>query len=414
MERIELEAALELVLSRTIPIDEVFKLPLQKTRGLVSGEPIHAPIDNPPFDKSPLDGFALRSADTVNASETNPVRLRVVGVVYAGSVYGAVLLPGEALRIMTGAPMPEGSDAMLPKEDVQETAFKENGAQEILVSHPVKTRENYIFRGEDIQKGQPFISLGERLDFVRLGLLAGMGFATVPVFRPPEIGILCTGDELILPGNPLSPGKIYNSNGVLLSTRLEELGFHPRLLPILADDPETAATQICAHMENLDLLITTGAVSVGDKDIMRDVFTLLGAERLFWRMNFKPGSAILCGAYRTKLLICLSGNPFAAMANLELLVRPVLAKLARRPDLATRRFQACLKTPFPKPSRSRRFIRARIETEGVSDTEVTVPEDGHASGHLYSLLDCNCFIDIPAGSGGLPVNSIVEVVQYNA
>jgi molybdopterin molybdotransferase len=314
---------------------------------------------------------------------------------------------------MTGAPMPEGSDAMLPKEDVREDA------QEVLVFCPVKTHENYIFQGEDIKKGQPLISPGERLDFVRLGLLAGMGLAEVPVFRPPEIGILCTGDELIPPGNPLPPGKIYNNNGVLLSTRLEELGFHPRLLPIMEDESETAAAAIRPLMEGtsafpgLDILITTGAVSVGDKDIMQDVLTRLEAERLFWRMNFKPGSAILCGVYREKLLLCLSGNHFAAVANLELLVRPVLAKLARRPDLETRRLQARLKNPFPKPSGARRFIRARLLAEKESGLPwVSLPE-GHASGNMRSLLGCNCFVDIPALSGALSAGSIVEVVQYN-
>jgi molybdopterin molybdotransferase len=372
---------------------------------MVTGETIHAPIDNPPFDKSPLDGFALRSADAANASEAAPVRLRVTGVVYAGSVYNASLEPGVALKIMTGAPMPAGTDAMLPKENVRE----EGG--EVLIFHPVKTRENYIFRGEDIQKGQPLIREGEQLDFVRLGLLAGMGFDTVPVFRPPEIGILCTGDELVPPGNPLPPGKIYNNNGILLSARLEELGFRPQLLPIQKDEPEAAAATIAKAMDSLDILITTGAVSVGDKDIMRDVLTLLGAEQLFWRMNFKPGSAILCGVDRGKLLICLSGNPFAAMTCLELLVRPVLAKLSRRPNLETRRLQARLKNPFPKKSGARRFIRARLETESGLPL-VTLPED-HSSGHIHSLLDCNCFVDIPALSGALSTGSIVEVVQFS-
>ncbi|WP_010256453.1 gephyrin-like molybdotransferase Glp [Treponema primitia] len=409
MERIDLEAALELLLARTIPIEEILRLPLIKARGLVTGKTILAPLDNPPFDRAPLDGFAFRSEDTAGASEANPARLHIAGVVYAGSVHDAPLLPGEALRIMTGAPMPAGSDAMLPKEDVSE---KEKA---VLVFRPVKKHENYIFRGEDIRKGQLLIREGEGLDFIRLGLLAGLGLAEVPVFRPPEIGILCTGDELVPPGAPLPPGKIYNNNGILLSTRLEELGFHPRLLPVAADEPETAAAEIRAHMEDLDLLISTGGVSVGDRDIMRDVFTLLGAEQLFWRMTFKPGSAILCGVYRKKLLICLSGNPFAAMANLELLVRPVLAKLAQRPDLETRRLRARLISPFPKQSGTRRFIRARLEPKR-GDEEfplISLPE-GHSSGHMLSLLSCNCFVDIPAGSAALPAGSVVNVVLFGS
>jgi molybdopterin molybdotransferase len=169
-----------------------------------------------------------------------------------------------------------------------------------------------------------------------------------------------------------------------------------------------------AAFPGLDILITTGAVSVGDKDIMRDVLTRLGAEQLFWRMNFKPGSAILCAVYREKLLICLSGNPFAAAANLELLVRPVLAKLSRRPDLETRRFKARLANGFPKPSGARRFIRARLLAEnGAGELPLVHLPESHASGQMRSLLGCNCFVDIPALSGALSADSIVEVVQYN-
>jgi molybdopterin molybdotransferase len=411
MERIDLETALKLVLSKTIAIDEIRRISLGKAHLLVAGESIYAPMDNPSFDRASLDGFALNSGDTAGASETGPVRLHVAGVVYAGTVYGASLLPGEALRIATGAPMPAGSDAMLPKERVREDG------DDILVFNPVKKHENYIFRGEDIQKGQLLIREGERLDFVRLGILACMGLATVPVYRPPEIGILCTGDELIPPGDPLPPGRIYNNNGILLSARLEELGFHPKLLPIMADESEAAAAVIRTNMEKLDLLISTGAVSVGEKDIMRDVLSLLGAEQLFWRMTFKPGSAVLCGIYRKKLLICLSGNPFAAMTNLELLVRPVLAKLARRPDLKTRRLQARLKTSFSKKSGTRRFIRALLEAaDGTAGNTgefplISLPEN-HASGHIFSLLGCNCFVDIPAGTGPLPAGSVVEVVSW--
>jgi molybdopterin molybdotransferase len=411
MERIDLETALKLVLSKTTSIDEIRRISLIKARLLVAGESLYAPMDNPPFDRASLDGFALRSRDTAGASEADPVRLHVAGVVHAGSVYGALLLPGEALRIMTGAPMPAGSDAMLPKETVREDG------DDILVFSPVKKHENYIFRGEDIQKGQLLVREGERLDFVRLGLLAGMGLAEVPVYRPPEIGILCTGDELIPQGDPLPPGRIYNNNGILLSVRLEEMGFHPKLLPVMADESQAVAGVIRANMEGLDILISTGAVSVGEKDIMRDVLSLLGAEQLFWRMAFKPGNAILCGVYRKKLLICLSGNPFAAMTNLELLVRPVLAKLARRPDLETRRLRARLKTPFPKKSGTRRFIRARLEAaDGTAGNIgefplISLPEN-HASGHILSLLGCNCFVDIPAGSGTLPAGSLVEVVSW--
>jgi molybdopterin molybdotransferase len=298
---------------------------------------------------------------------------------------------------------------MLPKEVVREDG------NDIMVFQAVKKHENYIFRGEDIQKGQILVSPDERLDFARLGILAGMGLDTVRVFRPPKPGMLCTGDELVPPGAPLPPGKIYNSNGILLSMRLEESGFHPRLLPAVVDEPKQVAAVIADSMDDLDLLITTGAVSVGDKDIMRPVFDLLGAETLFWGMDFKPGGTMLCGMYRGKLLLCLSGNPASAMTGLELLVRPVLAKLARQPDPGIKRLQGRLKNPFSKASGTRRLVRGRLAADGASSGPplISLPER-HSSGHLFSLLGSNCFVDIPAGSGALPAGSIVTALQFGS
>jgi molybdopterin molybdotransferase len=407
MGRIALEAALELVLSKAAPITETQCLPLREALGFVAGEAVFAPRDDPPFNKSPLDGFALRSADTAEASETEPVRLRIAGTLYAGAVHGTPLLSGEALRLMTGSPMPEGSDAMLPKEDVQEDG------DEALISRAVKKHENYIFQGEGIQRGQLLVGQDERLNFARLGILACMGLDTVRVFRPLKIGILCTGDELVQPGKPLPPGKIYNNNGVLLPARLEELGFHTKILPAMADEAQEVAAAIAASMDDLDLLITTGAVSVGDKDIMRPVFDLLGAETLFWRMDFRPGGTMLCGMYRGKLLLCLSGNPSSAMIGLELLVRPVLAKLSKRSDLGVKRLQCRLKEPCSKAGGVRRLVRARLESDVSGALPLISFPENRSSSRLFALRDSNCFVDIPAGSGALPEGSIVAALQFS-
>ncbi|GHU50589.1 molybdopterin molybdenumtransferase MoeA [Spirochaetia bacterium] len=408
MERISLETALELALERTNPITETINVKLLEAHGLIATCDIHAPIDNPPFDRSPLDGFALLSADTAAASKAAPVRLCIVGTCYAGEVFPEPLHSGAALKIMTGAPMPKGADAMLPKEAVKE----EGGC--VLVFTPVKQYDNYVFKGEDIPQGQVLIQSKERLDFIRLGILAGMGFDTVSVYRPPEIGILCTGEELVPPGAPLTPGKIYNNNGILLATRLKELGFHAQLLPVSPDDAPKAAAQIRSTLEHLDILITTGAVSVGDKDIMHEVFDRVPVEKLFWGMNFKPGSAMACGVYKEKLLLCLSGNPFAAMTTLELVVVPVLAKLAHLPHLQTRYCYAQLGEAFPKKSDYRRFIRAHLEPYNGTDAHPLVSiTEKHSSSQLLSLLNCNCFVDIPAGSDSLPAGCIVKIALFN-
>jgi molybdopterin molybdotransferase len=234
-----------------------------------------------------------------------------------------------------------------------------------------------------------------------------MGLQTLKVLRPPRIGLLCTGDELSPAGKDLPPGKIYGSNGVLLSCRLRELGFNADLFPTMADDAVAVSTEIARRMDELDIFISTGGVGTGDRDIFHEVFKLLGVERLFWRMNFKPGGTALCGVYREKLLLCLSGNPFACFTAFELLARPVLAALSSRTDLNTPRTRVLLKNSFPKKSGQRRFIRARMD-----GSEARLPEK-NASGQLYSLLGCNCLLDIPAGTDVLEAGTEAEALVFN-
>jgi molybdopterin molybdotransferase len=403
---VELEAAQALLVSRAQPITGRVTLPLSEALGLAAGEALYAPVDNPPFDRSPLDGFALRSEDAKTAGPDHPLKFRVAASLSAGEVYARPLGQGEALRIMTGAAMPPGADCMIPKEAVREV---EDG---VLIFQPLKRHENYIFQGEDIKQGQLLIAQGERLGFAQLGILAAMGLERVSVLRPCRAGVLCTGDELSPPGKPLEPGKIYDSNGVMLAARLEELGIGARRFPSMGDDAAAACEKIRAYIEEIDLLITTGAVSVGDKDIMPQVLHSLGAEILVRRMNHKPGSAILCGVYRDKLILGLSGNPFAALTTLELLGRPVLARLTGRRDLECRPREAALFNPFPGGrSAQRRFIRARLE-ERDRDLPWAVLPQGHASGQLFSLLNCNCLIDIPEGRASLPAGSLVQVLAF--
>jgi molybdopterin molybdotransferase len=316
-------------------------------------------------------------------------------------------MPGEAVRIMTGAPMPPGADCMTPKEMV-----REDGA-ELLLSRPLSRHENYVFQGEDIKRGESLIEEGTRLGFAHLGLLAAMGRGTAVVYRPPLIGLCCIGDELLPPDTPLTPGKIYGSNGTLLAARLAEYGLPCRPPVTGEDDPDVMAAKIAGMMgimEGLDILITTGSVSVGDKDVMGEVFAILGIEPVLGRLDFKPGSVFLCGRYREKWIFCLSGNPFAALTTMELVVRPALAVFARRKDLNTTRRNAILRTPFPGgKSSQRRFVRGRLEDINGGLPTVTLPE-GHSSGRLFSLVGCNCLVDISADTRTLPEGAEVTVV----
>jgi molybdopterin molybdotransferase len=402
-----LESALSALLARTEPADRVAWLPLASARGLVSAERVLASVDNPPFDRSPLDGFALRSYDTLGASPDTPVRLRIIGTVYAGQPPPPLLKPGDALRLMTGTPMPEGSDCVVPKELVTEA----DGLVELRA--PLSHHENYVLKGEDVKKGAVFIEPGDRLDHARLGMLAAMGHAEAAVHPPPIVGLASVGDELAQPGFPLPPGMIYNSNGVMLEARLAEYGLDVRTTPALPDVPESVAEAISEALEVVDVMITSGSVSVGDKDVLPAALSILGAEIEISRLDFKPGSAFLCGIIRGKRIFCLSGNPFAALATLELVARPVLAVMARQDRLRTRRRRAVIRDAFPGGrGRGRRFLRGRlIEREGALP-EVTLPE-GHSSGRLFSLAGCDCLVDLAAGSANPVPGDVVDVVALS-
>ena len=392
MEGITLEQAIEILTANVKPIDEPEEVSLIESVGRVAAQNCFATFDNPPFDRSPLDGYALKSSDTAA-----PIKLKVIGEECAGDFFAGEIKSGEALRIMTGAAMPKGSDCVIRQEDV--TFDGEN----ILVNQKLNHHENYCFAGEDIKSGSQIISKGTKLTAAHVAVLASQGVPIVKVYRRPKIALASTGDELIQPHEKLSAGKIYNSNIYLLASRLIELGFEPKILYNLPDDVDTCAEKILAIRDEIDLLITTGGVSVGKKDIMHDVVRKIG-ERIFWRVLMKPGAPVIgwkCGKF---LGVALSGNPFAAYATFELLTRPVLAKLSRRAEILYSRSRGILADDFPKKSFGRRFIRARFDGE-----KIFLP-NRHESGSLYSAVNCNCLVDIPAGSDALKSGAEVEII----
>ncbi len=398
MQDITLETAAAALLSRVRP-PAIEELPLLFLLGRVAAEDVFARMDNPPFDRSPLDGYALRSADTAGATAAKPAALALLGEECAGDFYEGTVLPGSCLRIMTGAAMPTGTDTVVRQEDV--TLSEDEGM--VYIPYPLRHHENYCFAGEDVKEGVCLVKKGSRYSASSVAVLASQGYARARVFARPRVALASTGDELVSPGEALAPGKIYNSNLYLAAGRLMELGLTPVLLGILPDDP-TKAAQVLREVE-ADLLLTTGGVSVGKKDIMHQVVPILGAKRIFWRVCMKPGApAIGYELPDGRLGIALSGNPFAAFATLELLARPVLRAMegCARTELPRRR--VVLRDSFPKESRGRRFIRARVE-----GNEATLP-DQHASGALFSAVGCNAFLDIPAGTGPLSADAEAEAV----
>lgn len=400
--RISLERAIELMTASVSPLGTE-TLPTRQALGRVLAEDILSPIDQPPFPRSPLDGYALRAEDSSGASRETPVRLTVVDTIYAGGWCDKTVGPGQAVRLMTGAPIPAGCDCVIRQEDT------DLGGDVVELYASLKPWDNYCFQGEDYKTGDVLLPAGSYLGGAGMGVLSSAGLygdKLVAVRRTPRVALLCTGDELVTGEvSPLPKGKIYSSNQVFLQSRLIELGMEVVSTPVQwADEPQSVAEAIRAMAENADLILTTGGVSVGAKDILHQVLPLLEAERVFWRVLLKPGTPLMYSLYRGTPILSLSGNPFAAAATFELLARPLLAALAGKPALLPLKARAELVTPFPKKSGMRRFVRGILGADG----RVTLPK-GHSSGELRSTIGTNCLVELEAGRGPVAAGETVTV-----
>lgn len=394
------EAALSILLGQATPLKETEDIPLQEALGRIVAQAVASPIAVPPFDRSPLDGYALHSADIAAATRENPVALRVIGEACAGC--GETFAPGrgEALRLMTGAPVPPMCDCVIRQEDTDE------GMDTVRIYASVAGGQNICRAGEDIAAGSVVMQPGEKITFAHIGVLASLGIVRVCVYRRVRVALLCTGDELAQPGETLTPGKIYDANGATLTARLTELGTQVNVLQSEADDATHVAQVLKDASAQADILITTGGVSVGKKDIFHQVLPQMGAQKLFWKIAMKPGSPLLCATYAGKLLICLSGNPFAALACFELFAKPVLRRLSGQAQCESPRLGAVLADGFLKGSPTRRFVRAYFDGQ-----KVHIGTRNHSSGALLGMIGCNCLIDIPAGSKPLSAGDEAEIVM---
>ncbi|MDR1977517.1 MAG: molybdopterin molybdotransferase MoeA [Synergistaceae bacterium] len=407
---ISLERAQELLLEQANALETPEDLPLLETLGRVAYDSVDAAIDQPPFDRSPLDGYALRHEDTLDASGATPAMCRVVLRVSAGDVPPRPILPGEAARVATGAMIPAGADCVIAQEDTEDTEGAAEGESGVLVYRRLSPFENYCFAGEDCRRGDRLVERGERLQYAHIGVLAGQGIERARVFSRLRVGVLTTGDELVERGflsrffsrflSPAPPGRIYDGNAALISARLLSLG----MLPAAAhsrDDPEAIAEKAGALLASCGAVVATGGVSVGAKDCMPEAIEILNARTLFRRVRIKPGSFMLGAVKNSVPIVCLSGNPFAAAATFEVLARPLLEKLAGNASYMPRRQTGVLRTAFAKSSAVRRLLRARIEGR-----DVFIPQKNSAA----DFARCNCLIDVPEGSFPLERGDEVSVI----
>lgn len=399
MLNVELEKAIKLMTQTIEESPEFDEIELIDANGRISVENIYASMNNPPFDRSPLDGYALIAEDTKGASKDDPKILTVVDAIYAGGFSERVIKKGQAVRIMTGAKIPKGADCVIRQEQTN------CGEDTVEIYEELSEYDNYCFTGEDIQEGDLLIKKSELLTYVHIGILSSMGITSLKVRSKPKIAVIVTGDEIGIPGKPLKEGKIYDSNLHLFYSRLNEFGLKPIVYEIIGDCAEKVGNRIREIADNVDFIITTGGVSVGQKDILHDVLSFIGAKRVFWKVNLKPGTPAMYSLYGNKPILSLSGNPFAALTTFELLGRPILAKLTGNKNLETKNIAAVMDDEFNKRSMKRRFIRAYF-----NDGKVSFVENKHSSGMLASMVGCNCLIDVPEGTEKLSKGDKVNIV----
>ncbi|MDN4523691.1 molybdopterin molybdotransferase MoeA [Fictibacillus fluitans] len=366
---------------------------LEESDGRYLGEDILATHDVPPFDRSPYDGFAIRAEDTSAATQEQPVELNVIDSIGAGHVSGKEIKHNEAIRIMTGAAIPKGANAVIMLELVSE---KENNR--ITISRKVKAGDNISRQGEDTPEGTTILKTGTRIHPGVTAILATFGFHTVKVYKKPVVGILATGTELLDVDEELVPGKIRNSNAYMIASQIKKIGGEPRILGKLPDDLEETYEGILQAMKETDLVITTGGVSVGDFDHLPAIYKKMGAELLFNKIAMRPGSVTSAAMFEGKPLFGLSGNPSACFVGFELFVRPYLLQSLHVKKVHLGAVTATLQKDYLKPNPFTRFIRSRVEWNGP--TAVASPVGLDKSGSVSSLSEANALIVLPGGTRG--------------
>ena len=395
--RISLEQALNILMDH-VTHGKTERKTLEDCLGLVLSEDVYALLDMPPFSRSAQDGYALCSKDSIGATGENPVKLKVTGKIYAGDHLDVQVRPGEAVRIMTGAMVPAGADCVLRQEDTDE------GEDVVQIYKEVEPGCSICFKGEEYKKGHTLLHEGTKIDAAALAVASGNGIMELPVYRRVKAAVVSSGSEVVEPGTPLTPGKIYNTNTVYMKARLHQLGAQVMMSRTVGDELEIMEDALKEAANQAELVITTGGVSVGQKDLTEEALLSIGAEIFFHGIAIKTGMPTLAAEKDGVLFIGLSGNPFSAAIPFEMFVREILSLNMGDPDLKLRRETLTAVTGFSKNSRRRRFLRGKAEGK-----EVWLP-DQQANGQMRSMVGCNCLIEIPAGSGPVKAGDKVEVL----
>ncbi len=406
-----------------IPVEEAVKkvhqfqkhgqvewVPLKNSLGRWIAEDILADHDVPAFDRSPYDGFALRAEDTKDASSEHPVEFEVIDHIGAGIVSAKTIGPFQAIRIMTGAKIPKGANVVIMLELTK--TFEKDGKSMMSLKRPLKKGDNISRQGEETLKGNVMIKKGSKVTPGVTAILATFGYAVVPVVKKPVIGIISTGTELLQVSDAIVDGKIRNSNLSMVYAQVLEAGGEPLDLGGVSDDFNQSYEAVKVALSKVDMLITTGGVSVGDFDFLPAIYEKLGADVLFNKVAMRPGSVTTVAALPNgQLLYGLSGNPAACFVGFELFVKPIIYKWCLKENPFPVFAEAKLTHDFPKANPFTRFVRASLDFAG-SQLSVT-PTGLDKSSAVTSIAHADCFIVLPGGTRGFSAGDQVSVLLFH-
>ncbi|MBB3037544.1 gephyrin-like molybdotransferase Glp [Hoyosella altamirensis] len=373
------------------------ELQLSAAAGRVLARDVVATRALPGFDNSAMDGYAVRSADTETANTETPVVLRVAEDIPAGRTDGPPLDAGTAHRIMTGAALPSGADAVVPVE------LTDGGTKSVEIHQAPRLGQHVRRAGEDISAGEVALRRGQVLGAPHLALLSALGYATAPVIPPIRTIVLSTGSELVAPGQPLRRGEIYESNGIMLATAVREACGEAAQLRFVSDDPDEFLQTLRNRAPEADLIITSGGVSAGAYEVVKDSLAQHGVE--FLKVAMQPGMPQGCGVFENTPIVTLPGNPVSALVSFEVFIRPALRRAMGLPSISRPVIKAELTEPVRSPAGKRQFRRGILDRVCGTVKPIGPP----ASHHLRWLASANCLVDVPEGSTDLNAGDAVTV-----
>jgi molybdopterin molybdotransferase len=366
-----------------VPRETVFN----DTLGRVLAEDIASSVDMPLFDNSAMDGFAVIAGEVAQAGEESPVLLDIIEDIFAGSIPHKAVNPGHASRIMTGAPLPDGADSVVIKENTMAQSGK------IAVLRPLEKGENVRRRGEDFKKGEIILKSGTLMGPAEIGICATTGKTALKVIPSPRVALLSSGNELVSPEEPLCGSCLRDANSYTLEALVKEWGGEPVALGIARDEKKDIMDKIARGMAQADVLVTAAGISVGEGDLMREALLEMGAQMAFWRVAIRPGKPTAFGTLQGKPLFCLPGNPVSAMITFLQFVRPALLLMRGIRELRLRQVHALADHEVSKKKELRSFLRVTLRKEGgILYASLTGPQ---GSGNLLSMTRAQGLMVLP-------------------